>query len=349
MAKKKKDAELLPEGELSESVEPKEGKKKKAPKEKKSRAKTSKKSKKEKGSRLSKGIASPVRNLIFTTIASVLLGVAFFLKPYEVSLYLGYGAGGLLGLVGIVYILIYFLRKPVSGEYRSEFVIGLVALLAGAYVALSGFITSTGGVGYVMIVRVLGILIAADGLLKVQYAVDIGRMKFRAWWVALILAVLSIGIGVLTATDFSGKTITASTTAPVSLMYTLGGSLGLGAGYGNYAAFYGGIKMLGLGFILNGVLDLATLIIIAIRNRKADRAEAIAEASAMIAETKKEEIALPAEAPVLAEPEQPAEPEEVVIAAEPAPELMPDAMPEPVFTPGDPALEQPALATPMDE
>lgn len=341
MAKKKKDAELLTDEELAEGV-----KAKKAKKEKKAKApkdKSAKKSRKEKGSKISKGIASPVRNLIVTTVVSVLLGVAFFLKPYEVSRYLGYGAGAILGLVGIVYILIYFLRKPVSGEYRSEFVIGLVALLAGAYVALSGLITSTGGVGYVMIVRVLGILIVADGLLKVQYSVDLARMKFRAWWVALILAVISIALGVLTATDFSGKTITAATTAPVSMMYTLGGSLGLGAAYGNYAAFYGGLKMLGLGFVLNGVLDLATLIIIAIRNHKAARAEAIAEASAMIAETKKEEIALPEESPA------PVEPEEIVIAAEPAPELVPDAMPEPVYVPGDPALEEPALAVPTDE
>lgn len=342
MAKKKKDAELLPEEELAEGAGKKKAKKEKPPKEKKSKAKKNKK----KESRISRGIASPVRNLIVTTVASVLLGLAFFLKPYEVSLYLGYGAGGLLGLVGIIYILIYFLRKPVSGEYRSEFVIGLVALLAGAYVALSGLITSSGGVGYVMIVRAIGVLIVADGLLKVQYAVDIARMKFRAWWVALILAVLSIGVGVLTATDFSGKTITASVTTPPSMLYSLGNTMGLGAGYGNYAAFYGGMKMLGVGFLANGVLDLATLIIIAIRNHKAARAAAIAEASAMIADTKKEEIALPAEEPVpIAEPE----PEEIVFAAEPAPELVPDPMPEPVYTPGDPSLEQPALAVPMDE
>ena len=291
--------------------------------------------KKDKRSKVSKGIANPVRNLIVTTVVSVLMGLAFFLKPYEMSLYLGYGAGGILGVVGIIYILLYFLRKPVSGLYRSEFVIGLVALLAGAYVALSGLITSTGGVGYVMIVRIIGVLIVADGLLKIQYAVDIGRMKFRAWWVALILAVLSIAIGVLTATDFSQRTITSSVTTPISFLYDLGGTLGLGSAYGAYAAFYGGMMMLGIGFMANGVLDLAVLIIIAIRNHKAAKEEAVMEANAMMADAKLDEVMLPPE------PAPEYVPDEVVFPAAPAAEP-PAPVPAPEFvqdTPAPPAAE----------
>lgn len=306
MFKKNKDAALASGGEAAETAKPQ--KEKKVKKEKEPR---------EKGGKASRGITNPVRNLIVTAAVSVLLGIAFFVKPYEVSIYSGYGAGGILALVGVIYILIYFLRKPISGVYRSEFAIGLVALLAGAYVILSGVITSTGGIGYIMIIRVIGILIAADGILKVQYAVDIGRMKFKAWWVALLFAVLGIAVGVLTATDFSGKAITSSQTAPLSMLYPIGYTLGLGAGNGNYAAFYGGMKMLGIAFIANGLLDIGTLIVIAVRNHKAARAEAIEEASAMIAEAKKEEIALPAEAP-----EEEIEPvEEVVIEAAPVVEV----------------------------
>lgn len=323
---KKKEVELIPDDYTEKS------------------GKKAKKAKKEKsnGSKLAQGIGNPVRNLIFTAVVGVLLGLAFFLKPYEVSLYLGYGAGGIMALVGIIYIVLYFIRKPVSGVYRSEFVVGLVALLAGAYVALSGLITSTGGIGYVMIVRIIGILIVADGLLKVQYAVDLGRMSFKSWWVALILAVLSIGVGVLTVTDFSEKTLTAASSAPASMLYTIGGNLGLGSGMGNYADFYGGMKMLGIAFWFNAALDIATLIMIAVRNHKADRAEAIAEASAMIAESKKEELALPEE------PELPegAEEENVVVVPAPAVEAEPAPVPVPA---ADPALEEPALAAPLDE
>lgn len=326
---KKKEVELQPEG-FEEELEGKKSKKAKAKKEKQS--------KKDKGGRVSRGIANPVRNLIVTAVVSALLGAAFFIKPYEVSLYLGYGAGGILGLVGIIYILMYFLRKPVSGVYRSEFVIGLVALLAGAYIALSGLVFSTGGIGYIMIIRIIGVMIVADGLLKVQYAVDIGRMKFKPWWVALIFAILSVGIGVLTVTDFSGKAITASTTAPVSMIYTLGVNLGLGSSYGSYAAFFGGMKMLGIAFWANAAFDIATLIIIAVRNHKAAKAEAIAEASAMIAESKKEEIALPEE-PIHSEPE------EIVFQAAP----MPDPVFAPPAPPAEPVIHEAPTSAPAEE
>ena len=135
------------------------------------------------------------------------------------------------------------------------------------------------------------------------------------------------------------------------MFYPLGKTLGLGSGYGNYADFYGGMKMLGIAFMANGVLDLAVLIILAVRNRKAARAEAIAEASAMIADTKREEIALPAaepeEAPVFA----PADEETVVIPAppaEPAPAPAPAPVAPVVVIPADPALNEPAPAKPVE-
>lgn len=337
------------------------------------------------GSRLSRSIANPVRNLIVTTVVSFLIGLAFFIKPYEITLYLGYGVGGLLALVGIIYILIYFMRRPVSGVYRSEFVIGLVALLAGAYIALSGITkTNTGynmnttansGVGYILLIRVIGILIVADGLLKLQYAVDLGRMRFRAWWIVLILAAVSIAIGVGTAMNFVkstgyGMNMNSSSSSPDSYIYYLGGQLRIGANnpsYRNNVTFYGGMLALGIGFMLNGALDLASLIIIAIRNHKAARADAIEEASFMIASAKKDEVALP--------PEQhwasPEPAEEVVIpmqepASAPSAESRPPAAPPApaapaaqasalnaeaaVFEPSaEPKLENPVLATPVDE
>lgn len=297
---------------------------------------------KEKGSRVSRGIANPVRNLIVTTVVSILLGLAFFLKPYEMSIYLGYGAGAILGVVGIIYILIYFIRRPVNGQYRSEFVVGLVALLAGAYVALSGLITSTGGVGYVVIVRIIGVLIVADGLLKVQYAVDIGRMRFRAWWVALILALLSIAIGVITATDFSGRVITSTTSSPVSLLFNMGKTFGLGSSYGmQYSTFYGGMMMLGVGFITNGILDLLVLIIIALRNYRAMKEEEVMEAAFRMAEAKREEVALPPE------PAPEPQPEEVVFPGMPSAEPPMPAAEEPAFVPEPPTA--PPVAPPVSE
>jgi len=299
---------------------------------KKNKKETAVKEKKEKVSRVQNVFGHPIRNLIVAAVVSILVGVAFIIKPYDVSQYCGYGVGGIIGVVGIIYIILYFCHKPVSGEYRSEFAIGLLAILAGAYVALSGLISDGAGVGYILAIRILGILIVADGMLKLQYSVDIGRMKFKAWWVVLIFAVLGLGIGVLTVTDFD-KTAIAARSVPASFFYGLGGTLGLEKGMGQYNEFYSGMMMLGIAFCVNGVLDLASMAVIAIRNHKARRDEAIAEGTAMVTAAKQEEIdeLIPAEIPTPAE--------DTVVVPAPAPEPVPVA---------EPVIPDPVQATPME-
>ena len=291
----------------------------------------------------------PIRNMIVAAAVSILVGVAFIVRPSDVSQYCGYGVGGVIGVVGLIYIILYFCHRPVSGEYRCEFALGLLAVLAGAYVAFSGLISNGGGVGYVLAVRILGILIVADGMLKLQYSVDIGRMRFRAWWIVLIFALLGIAIGVLTATDFAkSNNMMMNQNYPKSYLYNLGSQLNLKRNVMN-ASFASGMMMLGIAFCLNGVLDLASLAVIAVRNQIARRDEAIAEGAALVIAAKREEIdqALPAasqepveEVVLVSEPEPiaPVEPE----LPEPEP-AAPESAPAP-----DPAIPDPAQATPME-
>ena len=158
---------------------------------------------------------SPVRNLLITAIVAILLGVAFLVKPALVYTYCGYGIGGLIGLAGLIYIIIYFCRRPVSGEYRYEFGLGLIALLAGAYVALGGYLNGNGtsGLGFEILIKIIGILIAADGILKLQYTLDVLRMKYSGWWIILIVSLLGVALGVVTVMGYT---------------YDMGSVLGLG-------------------------------------------------------------------------------------------------------------------------
>ena len=84
----------------------------------------------------------PVRNLLIAALVGIVLGVVFILPQLQgyVYYYCCYAVGGLVALFGIVYIIMYFARRPVSGEYHYEFGFGLVAVLAGAYVALSSML-----------------------------------------------------------------------------------------------------------------------------------------------------------------------------------------------------------------
>ena len=229
-------------------------------------------------------LTNPIRNLTATAVLCLILGVAFLALPYFVRDYCGYVIGGLLCVVGLLYTIIYFLRKPVSGIYRSEFASGLVILAAGIYVIAASLRPDATGISITLrlIVTALGVLIAVDGVMKLQYTLDLARMGFDAWWVGLFTSLLGLALGVLTATG---------------LVDDFGVRIRIG-----YDDFLSAMLILGVSFIVNGVMDAITLTLVAVRNHTAAKEEAAAAAAAAAAATP-----APAPAPAPA-PEPPAGP-----------------------------------------
>ena len=203
-------------------------------------------------------LTNPIRNQIITALVSLGLGATFIAAPDFIRYYCGYVIGGLLGLIGLVYIIIYFVRKPVSGVYRTEFAAGVLLIAAGVYVISASLRPNEIGISITlrMIVTALGVLIAADGVLKLQYTLDLARMHFSAWWVGLILSLLGLALGVLTA-------------------------LGLVDAFGVYlvlldGGFLAAMLMLGVGMCANFLLDMGMMTLVAVRNHRAAKAEAAA-------------------------------------------------------------------------
>ena len=306
---------------------------KKATKEAKKAKKAAKGDKHAKKCKKSRVLGYPIRHLIVTAVVSLLLGAALLVKPAMVYTYCGYGLGGLAALVGIIYIIIYLCAKPVSGEYRAEFAVGLVALLAGAYVAVGGLITGGSGtsITFATIIKILGVLMVADGIMKLQYALDLARMKFPRWWIGLITAVLGLAFGVLTN---------------MGITYELGTDM-LGSS--------GGMMMLGIVITVNGVLDLVSMIVVAVRNHKAEKAAVLAEAEAILAAKKAEAEAESTDGFFTTEDSSATA--ESVPSEEAAPAgdtlLAPEPQIELVETPApaaeEPILPEPALASPAEE
>lgn len=201
-------------------------------------------------------LTNPIRNQVITAVVCLALGAAFIAIPDFIRYYCGYVIGGLLGLIGLVYIIIYFARKPVSGVYRTEFAAGVLILAAGAYVLAASFRPGEAGISITLrlIVTALGVLLAADGAMKLQYTLDLARMKFGAWWVGLLLSLLGLALGVLMA---------------MGLVDALGVYLHLLGG-----GFLAAMLTLGAAMCLNGLLDTGMVILVAVRNHRAARADA---------------------------------------------------------------------------
>ena len=242
---------------------------------------------------------NPIRNLIICGAAFVVLGVAFILYSDVLQKYLGYAIGGLVALVGVLSILFYFIKKSVDGVYHSEFALGLIALAFGAYIALY---TETS------LFVILGVLVAVDGVMKLQYTLDLIRMHYRKWWLALLVSLIGIAIGVAFVLEL----------LPTDYM------------------------IYGLAFAVNGVLDIVALIMIAVRNRRASKAAKLAAAASVVEPLHPLDESAPAdsapaeeEQPVLSVSEDedlcpdimPAEPE--LVAVEAVSDSAPVEQPEP--------------------
>lgn len=220
----------------------------KEPKEKK--VKNAKRPKKEPkplescGSRI---IGNPVRVLVILAVISAVIGVALFQFYDAYKNYFDYMIGGLVILIGVISIVFYFAKRMIDGVYRSEFAIGVLCIAFGAYVALNG------GASFSFLV-IIGAMCAFDGVIKLQYTLDLARMRFKAWWLPLILSLLGIAIGV------------------VILMGLFGELFGEGEG----------ASMTGLALCANALFDIVCAIVIAVRNHKSKKAKKLAESQPMV-------------------------------------------------------------------
>lgn len=187
-------------------------------------------------------IGSPARVLAVAAVISLLLGLFLFKFYYQYYNFVDYVVGGIIALVGIFSLVAYFAKRMIDGVYRNEFAMGIICLGIGGWIILRS------GDDYTFFLTVIGLLCALDGVIKLQYTLDLTRMGYKKWWLPLALSVLSIAVGV------------------VILMDLLGGL--------EWAVK---VSYVGLALCANAIFDIVTLVAIALRNRKASKA---AEASA---------------------------------------------------------------------
>ena len=203
---------------------------------------------------------SPVLTLTVGILISAAFGILFFVVPEFCYQYCGYYIGAAPILAGLVAMIGYFARRNISGEYRYGLCAGIAAILLGAYLAFGGILLSDSGhsATFADSIGLLGLFIGADGLIRLQYAIDLSRMTFRKWWIILVAAIVGLVIG---------------TACTMGLVYNAGVAAGKAISTG-LDDFHNGMMMLGIALCLNGFLGIVVMILIAVRNHRAKKAPA---------------------------------------------------------------------------
>ena len=140
------------------------------------------------------------RNLgsVAMSLAEIIIGILLLVNPVAVTSGIIVAFGIVLMIMGIGTTIKYFRTEPEEAAVSQILVKGLLALLAGVFCAFNShwFIAT-----FPVLTLVYGVVILVTGITKLQWTVDIIRMKRSKWFWLAISAAISIVCGVVIITS----------------------------------------------------------------------------------------------------------------------------------------------------
>lgn len=131
------------------------------------------------------------RNLgnIVMCIMEIITGVLLLIDPIGFTTGIIILLGILLTAAGIKNIVRYFRTEPETARQENSLVKGLLFTSGGLFCILE---TDWFFAAFPLLTVLYGILIFVSGVNKLQWAIDMFRMKQKYWFVALLGAILSL-------------------------------------------------------------------------------------------------------------------------------------------------------------
>ena len=132
------------------------------------------------------------------SLVELIIGILLLVNPVGFTSGIIVAFGVVLMIMGAGSIIKYFRTEPEEAAVNQSFVKGLVELLAGAFCTFNShwFVVT-----FPVLTLLYGVVILLTGLKKLQWTVDIIRMKRSKWYLAAISAVVSILCGVVVITS----------------------------------------------------------------------------------------------------------------------------------------------------
>ena len=128
---------------------------------------------------------------IVMSIVFCVVGVLFIALPARSAVMIGRVLGAAMAAFGVVKLVGYFSRDLYRLAFQYDLEFGILLIALGMIVLLR----TNGVMDFICIAA--GVSILADGLFKIQIAIDARRFGIRDWWLILLLAVVTGGVGLL--------------------------------------------------------------------------------------------------------------------------------------------------------
>lgn len=132
-----------------------------------------------------------LRNEFFlTSLAMIAVGIMLVFFPETSGKMICYLSGCVLLAWGVIKLIMYFVGEvELFGSFR---LVSSVALLMCGAAALINPEFFAG-----ILPTIFGCVMVIDGVLKLQYSIDLAKIKSKWWWIVLILSLLLVSMGLL--------------------------------------------------------------------------------------------------------------------------------------------------------
>lgn len=132
------------------------------------------------------------------SIIELIIGVLLLINPVGFTSGIITVFGIILMICGLVNVVKYFRSEPEEAAVKQLLAKGLAELLAGAFCAFHSywFIAT-----FPILTLIYGVVILFTGLAKIQWTVDMLRLKRKRWFLAMISAAVSVICGIVIITS----------------------------------------------------------------------------------------------------------------------------------------------------
>lgn len=142
---------------------------------------------------------------VLLSVFLLVLGILLVANPDTSMITICRILGGCALAVGVVKIVLYFVREVEGVAIRYDFAVGAFCIILGALLLWR----APTMVGFLSVV--IGLLILVDSVFKLQVAIDSRRMGAATWWVTLLFTCVCMVMGGLLVFDpFSGQQVLAT-------------------------------------------------------------------------------------------------------------------------------------------
>ena len=130
-------------------------------------------------------------NYSLSAVICVILGSVLLVWPVQSTQVVCMVLGIVLGGFGLIQIILYLATKEKTMVSHSMMMLGVVLAVIGGWIVLKPeTIIKT-------VPMIVGILIVIHGFHNAVQAIDLKKMQYDKWWVALLLSLLTVALGVV--------------------------------------------------------------------------------------------------------------------------------------------------------